>query len=94
MNIQKQMKALKPMSDYLLRKKGINRYAIAKFEDSDSPIDVYNITSGKCSCPSRYANCKHSKLLKIWKQKEEPLGVIYDDLGNVTGSVFGDNLLL
>lgn len=82
------------MSEYLLRKRNKITYEIARFDNSSSPINVYNIVSRKCSCPSRYANCKHVKLLKIWQENLEPFGVVYNDEGKQIGSLFGQNPLI
>lgn len=75
------------MSEYLLRK-GKQFYELAKFEDSSEPTAVYLFTSRGCSCPSRYRNCKHTKILNAWKQAGEPKGAVYDDTACVIGNVF------
>lgn len=75
------------MAQYVVRK---NKYKIelAKFEDSDRPFDVYNITEGRCNCPSRYKNCKHTKIAKTWESSGSPVGVVYDDSANVIGQIW------
>ena len=74
------------MSLYLLRKIN-NDYSIAKFEDSSDPIDVYTINSRGCSCPSRYRNCKHAKLLKIWQNNGCIPGQVYDNDGHLINTL-------
>lgn len=75
------------MSEYLLRK-GKYFYELAKFEDSSEPISVYLFTSRGCSCPSRYRNCKHVKILNAWKQSGEVPGLVYNDSASVIGNIF------
>lgn len=75
------------MSQYLIRKNK-HKLELAKFEDSDRPIDVYTIADNKCNCPSRYANCKHKKLAVIWQKDGSPIGNVYNDSGSVIGSIF------
>lgn len=75
------------MSQYLLRK-GKQFYELAKFEDSDEPTAVYKFTARGCSCPSRYTNCKHIKILNAWKQAKEPVGAVYDDSASIIGNIF------
>lgn len=75
------------MSTYVFRKVK-NNYEIAKFEDYAEPTAVYTLYSGKCSCPSRYRNCKHLKLLDSWKKDSEPVGAVYNESGTMIGSIF------
>ena len=41
------------MANYILRK-GKFSNEIAKFEESNHPIDVYRVSERKCDCPYRY----------------------------------------
>jgi hypothetical protein len=75
------------MAQYLIRKGKLN-YELAKFDDSADSIETYTIYNRKCSCPSRYSTCKHTKILAAWQQAEEPQGLVYDDKANVIGNVF------
>lgn len=75
------------MSTYLLRKVKYD-YEIAKFEDYAEPVSVYSIRAGKCSCPSRYKACKHSTLLKQWKEDGEKVGFVYSDTGKLINKLF------
>lgn len=75
------------MSEYLFRK-GKFFYEVAKFEDSAEPTAVYLFTSRGCSCPARSASCKHTKLLKLWKQKGSIAGQVYNDTGDVVAHLF------
>lgn len=52
------------MANYIVRK-GKFSDEIAKFEESNYPIDVYTIGSRGCSCPSRFRACKHTKIIKL-----------------------------
>jgi hypothetical protein len=72
------------MAEYLLRK-GKLFYELAKFEDSAEPTAIYVFTKRGCSCPSRYSSCKHSKILKAWKEQKELPGIVYDDNANIIG---------
>ena len=54
------------MANYILRK-GKFSNEIAKFEESNHPIDVYRVSERKCDCPSRYRACKHVKIFKTWQ---------------------------
>lgn len=74
------------MAQYLIR--SVNKdFQMAKFEDSDSPTDVYTLTNTKCTCPSRYSNCKHRKVLGAWKKQGMPVGAVYDDTAQLLGSL-------
>lgn len=72
------------MAQYVIRKNKID-YELAKFEDTDTPIDVYTVSNRGCNCPSRYKSCKHTKIVNTWKSSGEPIGVVYDDSADVIG---------
>lgn len=72
------------MSQYILRKVKFST-ELAKFEDTDRPIDVYTIREKKCNCPSRYRSCKHVKIAAEWEKNGCPLGVVYDDTAKHIG---------
>lgn len=72
------------MSEYLLRKvKG--HYSIAKFDSSDSPVDVYTFYPRGCSCPAGRRGCKHQKILKEWQKLKEQPGFVFNDEAVVIG---------
>ena len=75
------------MSEYIVRK-GKFSDEVAKFEESNYPIDVYTVNSRGCSCPSRYRSCKHTKIVKAWHKENSPIGVVYDDNGNKIGNLW------
>jgi hypothetical protein len=75
------------MAEYLF-KKGLKYDQVAKFEDSKDPTAVYLFTARGCSCPARTRSCKHTKLLKLWKQNGEIPGEVYDDSGNILAHLF------
>lgn len=75
------------MSEYLVRK-GKLFYEIAKFEDSDSPTDVYTFYARGCSCPARGASCKHSRILNTWKKMKEPVGTVFNDNAEVINTLY------
>ena len=75
------------MANYILRK-GKFSHEIAKFEESNHPIDVYRVSERKCDCPSRYRACKHVKIFKTWQSDNYPIGRVYDDQANVVGELF------
>lgn len=75
------------MSEYIVRK-GKFSDEVAKFEESNYPIDVYTVNSRGCSCPSRYRSCKHTKIVKAWYKENSPIGVVYDDSANKIGNLW------
>jgi hypothetical protein len=74
------------MPQYMVRKGKIG-YEIAKFDDTDTPVDVYTVGHRGCSCPARSRSCKHVKILKAWLKTSEE-GVVYDDAANNIGNIF------
>lgn len=74
------------MSQYLLRR-GPLHYEVAKFDDSDSPIDVYTIYPRRCSCPAMSKSCKHVKMLNAWVKAGEPIGAVFDDEINIINTL-------
>jgi hypothetical protein len=74
------------MPQYMVRKGKIG-YEIAKFDDTDTPVDVYTVGYRGCSCPARSKSCKHVKILKAWLKTSEE-GVVYDDAANNIGNIF------
>jgi hypothetical protein len=72
------------MPQYIFRKNKTS-YDLAKFDDSDTPIDVYNISSKGCNCPSRYRSCKHTKMLAEWEKIGAIPGIVYDDNMEIIG---------
>lgn len=75
------------MSQYVLRKLK-HSIELAKFEDTDRPIDVYSIANNNCNCPSRYKKCKHVKIATEWQKQNCPIGVVYDDSANTIGTIW------
>lgn len=72
------------MAQYVIRKnKG--EVLLAKFENTDTPTDVYSISEKGCNCPARSRACKHTKIASAWKRSGEPIGVIYNDSAEVLG---------
>ena len=53
------------MPQYIVRK-GKYNYEVAKFDDTDTPVDVYRFHARGCSCPARSKSCKHTKMLNAW----------------------------
>lgn len=74
------------MAQYIFRKTKVN-YELAKFEDSDTPTDVYSISDRGCNCPSRYRACKHTKMLSEWKKAGAMPGIVYDDNLKIIGKL-------
>lgn len=72
------------MAQYIIRKNKV-AYNLAKFDDSDTPVDVYTISDRGCNCPSRYRSCKHVKMLNEWKALGAIPGVVYDDELKIIG---------
>ena len=66
------------MPQYIIRK-GKYNYEVAKFNDSDIPVDVYLFNSRGCSCPARSRSCKHTKMVNTWKKAGSPEGTVYND---------------
>lgn len=75
------------MAEYVIRKKE-KSVELAKFDETDRPIDVYTIAQGRCNCPSRYKVCKHTKIVTKWNKAGNPVGVVYDDDANQIGSIW------
>ena len=66
------------MAQYIIRK-GKYNYEVAKFDDTDTPVDVYSFNTRGCSCPARRSSCKHTKMVNAWKRAGFPEGLVYDD---------------
>mgnify|MGYP007077460183 CR=1 FL=1 len=77
------------MPQYMVRKGKIG-HEIAKFDDTDSPVDIYTITSRGCSCPARTRSCKHIRIVKAWEKAAKQLGLVFDDNAKVIGNIFND----
>lgn len=75
------------MAQYLIRK-GKLVHEVSKFDDSDTPLDVYTISSRGCNCPARSRNCKHYRMKKAWETNGSLLGEVYDDSIKVIGYIF------
>jgi len=75
------------MANYIVRK-GKFSDEIAKFEESNYPIDVYTLSSRGCSCPSRFRACKHTKIVKAWHKLDAPIGAVFDDNANIVGNIW------
>jgi len=75
------------MAQYLVRK-GLRNYEVAKFDDSDSPLEVYTFYSRGCSCPARSRSCKHDKILKAWEKAGSKAGLVFDDSAHIIGDLF------
>ena len=74
------------MPQYMVRK-GRYGHEIAKFDDSNTSLDVYTINSRGCSCPARSRSCKHTRILTAWK-KNNVEGIVFDDNAQKIGNVF------
>jgi hypothetical protein len=74
------------MAQYLLRK-GKHFYELAKFEDSDDSTAVYLFTKRGCSCPAGRRGCKHTAILKAWRDTGEIPGYVYDDTAKHIGTL-------
>ena len=79
----------KYMPQYMVRKGKIG-HEIAKFDDTDSPVDVYTITSRGCSCPARSRSCKHTRILRAWRSNIV-VGIVYSDDSQEIGNIFSFN---
>jgi hypothetical protein len=75
------------MAEYLLRKANLF-YELAKFEDSDTPTAIYKFTKRGCTCPAGRRGCKHVKIMKAWKDLDEPFGYVFDDNAKHIGTLF------
>ena len=80
----------KIMSQYIVRK-GKFGHEIAKFNDSDSPLDIYYFTQRGCSCPAYLRSCKHNRILNKWKRAGEKNGEVYNDQAQILGNIFTFN---
>ena len=74
------------MSIYIIRQVG-SRYELAKFEDHNTPTDIYSIWRDECNCPGAYKPytrgerkpCKHTEILKRWLDYgDDKIGMVYD----------------
>lgn len=74
------------MPQYMIRK-GRYGHEIAKFDDSNTSLDVYTINSRGCSCPARSRSCKHTRILTAWK-KSNVEGIVFDDDAQEIGNIF------
>tara|TARA_Y100000034_G_C6792697_1_gene355032 strand:+ start:107 stop:355 length:249 start_codon:yes stop_codon:yes gene_type:complete len=75
------------MSQYIVRK-GKYNYEIAKFNDTDTPIDIYSFYLKGCSCPARSRSCKHTRIVNTWKRAGFPEGDVYNDNAEKIGNIF------
>ena len=75
------------MAQYIIRK-GRLKHEVAKFDDSSSPLDVYSISDRGCNCPARSRSCKHTRMVKTWKNNGSLIGEVYDDNIKVIGYLF------
>ena len=86
----------KNLTYYSLRHFGITarlvakvpHYEVAKFDDTDTPVDVYRFHARGCSCPARSKSCKHTKMLNAWKRAGSPEGVVYNDSIEEISNIF------
>ena len=77
----------KVMPQYIARR-GRYNYEIAKFDDTDSPLDIYHFTQRGCSCPAYVRSCKHNRILSKWKRTGEKNGEVYNDQAQLLGNIF------
>ena len=64
-------------------RKGKYTPEVAKFNESNQPIDVYSFSSRGCTCPARTRSCKHSRMIDEWESRGCPVGLIFDDNAEV-----------
>ena len=74
------------MPQYMVRE-GKYGHEIAKFDDSNTPLDVYTINSRGCSCPARSRSCKHTRILRAWRNSTLE-GMVFDDDAQDIGNIF------
>ena len=74
------------MPQYMVRE-GKYGHEIAKFDDSNTPLDVYTINSRGCSCPARSRSCKHTLILSAWRSSTLE-GIVFDDDAQEIGNIF------
>ena len=74
------------MPQYMVRE-GKYGHEIAKFDDSNTPLDVYTINSRGCSCPARSRSCKHTRILRAWRSSTLE-GMVFDDDAQEIGNIF------
>ena len=75
------------MPQYIVRK-GKYNYEVAKFDDTDTPVEVYRFHARGCSCPARSKSCKHTKMLNAWRRAGSPEGVVYNDSIEEISNIF------
>ena len=79
------------MPQYMVRE-GRYGHEVAKFDESNTSLDVYTINSRGCSCPARSRSCKHTRILTAWK-KTNVEGIVFDDNAQRIGNVFDFSLI-
>jgi len=75
------------MAQYIIRRGKFN-YEVAKFDDTDTPLEIYQFYSRGCGCPARTRSCKHTRILNKWKRAGTPKGMVYNDDGQAIGNIF------
>mgnify|MGYP001156758556 FL=1 len=80
------------MPQYIVRK-GKYNYEVAKFDDTDTPVDVYRFHARGCSCPARSKSCKHTKMVNAWKRAGSPEGVVYNDSIEEISNIFTSSII-
>ena len=81
----------KSMAQYIIRRGKFN-HEVAKFDDTDTPVEVYQFYARGCGCPARTRSCKHARILGKWKRAGTPEGVVYDDDAQAIGNIFNFNI--
>ena len=81
----------KNMAQYIIRRGKFN-HEMAKFDDTDTPVEVYQFYSRGCGCPARTRSCKHTRILSKWKRAGTPEGIVYDDDAQAIGNIFNFNI--
>ena len=80
------------MPQYIVRK-GKYNYEVAKFDDTDTPVDVYHFYTRGCSYPARTRSCKHTKMVNAWKRAGFPEGVVYNDNVDEISNIFTSSII-
>ena len=79
------------MAQYIIRRGKFND-EVAKFDDTDTPLEVYQFYSRGCACPARTRSCKHTRILNKWRRAGRPEGMVYNDDGQAIGNIFNFNV--
>ena len=74
------------MPQYIVRE-GRYGHEVAKFDDSNTSLDTYTINSRGCSCPARSRSCKHTRILRAWRNSTLE-GMVFDDDAQEIGNIF------